>query len=211
MATAAAPRSMAREKIVLDDNPQTFALLRPEGGLEVGQYGSVMYTTSDDRVLFVTREDASAFHHTLQDLGIQAGEMIRVARVKTGPRGGGFAIRVARVGGTGDRPAAAPQPAPTQIRTREDRDGERLAAQLEKSIEMAQAAKGGPVAAPPARAPEPVLITPASAKLMAALKAAIDAALEATAYAARLGMKLEFSEEDVRCLAITSFIQGARA
>lgn len=192
MASMVAPRPIkqVRNKIELDETPQTFALKQPANGKEVGQFGSVMYSASDGRVLFVVAEDASDFHHQLVDLGIQPGEAIRVSRVRHG-RGGGFAIRVARVsdaeegppepkGGTGAH-ANSPHPYSSNITSPND-----------------------------SRIPAAPEIAPASARLCAALKAAIDATVEASIYAKRVGMKLEFNEEDVRCLAITCYIQSAK-
>jgi hypothetical protein len=39
---------------------------------------------------------------------------------------------------------------------------------------------------------------------------AIDATVEATFYAKRLGVTLAFNEEDVRCLAVTAYINASR-
>lgn len=72
--------------------------------------------------------------------------------------------------------------------------------------------------APPAPQPPPEEpsngngkhVTTASAKLMAALCCAIDAAVEASAYAARKGMPLTFSGEDVRTMAATLIISNDR-
>jgi hypothetical protein len=66
-------------------------------------------------------------------------------------------------------------------------------------------------AAPPAPASAHMQITPMAAKLCAALKSAIDSVIEATAYGARLGMELQFTEEDIRALAVTMFISADRS
>src|SRR5438309_5961644 len=94
------PRRVEDHKINLSETPQVFALKKPSDGRPVGEYGSVMYTATDDRKLFVVKDDASDFHHAMIDMQIQPGEPIRVSRVQHG-RGGGFAIRVER---------AAPEP-----------------------------------------------------------------------------------------------------
>jgi hypothetical protein len=58
---------------------------------------------------------------------------------------------------------------------------------------------------PPAD-PKPETATPEVRRLMAALGAAIDAVAEAQDYAKRRGLGMTFSEESVRCLAITVYI-----
>jgi len=60
------------------------------------------------------------------------------------------------------------------------------------------------------RAEAAPVVTTAQAKLLAALCVAIDSACEAQAYAARKGMPLNFTGEDIRCFANTILINAER-
>lgn len=53
-------------------------------------------------------------------------------------------------------------------------------------------------------------ITPMTAKLCACFMASVDAIAEAQRYCARKGLGVTFTNEDVRCVAISAFIQGER-
>jgi|HubBroStandDraft_2_1064218.scaffolds.fasta_scaffold228717_3 hypothetical protein len=197
--------------------PAVFALRFVTGKEVRSNYpgGRYMFSSTDRGPLFLDGEDASDFQRMLGELGVVSGELIRVTKIKMA-HGGGHALRVAKVSDADEGP------------------DKMLVAQLEKSIEVAQREKNqrvsqngaGPVATGPTSritdsiSPNPTpaalplqaaAISPAAGKLAGALKAAIDACVEARFYAERLGMKLDFNEEDVRCLAITSYIQAARS
>lgn len=234
MATSTAPRPIS-DTIPLNaknyDIPQVFALkfVTGKNGKD-SQFPPflprVMFSTTDDRKLFLDSEDASDFERELARLRVQPGELVQAVMVKHA-HGGGHSIRVARV-------SDAAEPSPS-----------RLEKQLQDSVDMyrgrgATPARSGnpdpwshegltdsrppaprreaaPVAAPQAEATTsaPPQITPASAKMMAALKAAIDAAVEATNYAKRLGLvvvpvEVNFNAEDIRTMANTLLMNGGR-
>lgn len=191
--------SVRSDEIKLETNrPQTFAL-KYSTGKPVGQWGNVMFTAVDERRLFLNTEDAGEFEHALRDLNVQPADFIKVTRVKHGSaRGGGFSIRVERIEDDGSdaaqrvqRSVATVAPAP---RTRTE-------ALLEKSIEQVQERKAA-VATPQ------VEITPASARLCSAMCVLIDSMSEARAYAQRRGIDL--TNEDLRCLVTTAYINDCR-
>jgi hypothetical protein len=195
--------------------PQTFALKFLEPKVFENSFGPRgMFTTTDDgfgeRKIWMDYEPASNMAIELRRLGVRVGEPLRVTKVKH-QRGGGHGYLVERA-----TPAAAPvaptlMSAPPEWVTREEAGTEAL---LERSVELARA--HGPQVfqrdaitqltqtAPPA--PLPALSSP----LAEALCKAIDAALEGMAYAAQKGLDLTFSEESIRALAATQFIQTAK-
>jgi hypothetical protein len=210
-----APRRVDDHKIVLEPGvPQVFALKQPANGRPVGQYGSIMYTSVDERKLFVVKDEASDFHHAMIDMRIQPAEFIKCTRIQHG-KGSGFTIRVERVPDASDPPAWVKADPPT-----------RMEALLEKSVEMARTTRA-PVAAPTEAAArtqngsDPAVptshqsngtdstrITPAASKLCACLMAAVDAAVECETYAKRKGLELRFSSEDIRTMANTLAMNG---
>ena len=183
----------------------------------------VMFTSIDERKLWLGAEDASDFEHALLELGIQPADFIRVTKIKH-PRGGGHSIRVERVDDAGDTRDNARDNAPAWVR---DAAPSRIEAQLEKSIEMARERGAAAFQRAPARiSPEPPPApahgnngysadhTPkptAAHQLMGAFCAAIDAAAEAQAYAARKGLQITFTSEDIRAVAISAFIALEKA
>ena len=168
----------------------------------------VMFTSIDERKLWLGAEDASDFEHALLDLGIQPADFIRVTKIKH-PRGGGSSLRVERVADEGDA-----------------REPSREEALLEKSVELARergaaAFHRAPSRISPDPAPAPAVPstnnsdhTPkptAAHQLMSSFQAAIEAISEAQAYCDRKGLKVTFTSEDVRATAISCFIQAEKA
>jgi hypothetical protein len=164
-----------------------------------------MFTAADEgygeRKIWMDWEAASNLAIELKRLGIQVGEAIRCVKVKHA-RGGGHGYTVARAAQTAppewvtrDEAAAAPAP---------------IEAQLERSLAMVRQ-HGPQVFRQPAPAAEPEAIAPGAAGLAAALKAAVDSVLEATVYAARKGLELAFTTEDIRALAATVYINQQKA
>ena len=205
MATATIAR--VGDTIKLESEPQTFALRFTKEGKSVASRfpgGRVMFTCIDERKLFMNDEEASEFEHALIEKGIRKAEFISVSRVTHG-RGGGFAIRVERVEDAGDirepawvRDAATAPAARTPSRTE---------ALLEKSVDMAR--ERGPAAFRTAPEPQtPQSISPAAGRLCAAMCVLIDSMAEAKAFAQRRGIDL--TNEDLRCLVTTAFIQDSR-
>jgi hypothetical protein len=198
--------------------PETFALKFLEPRVYEGSYGTRgMFTACDEgfgeRKIWVDYEDAANIVIELKRLGIRTGESLTITKVKH-PRGGGHGFLVARATAQPAPQRVPPQPAaaiaaaqPPDWVTRDEASTEAL---LQRSVELARAHgpqvfQRGAIAMP---APEP-LPAPTS-PLAEALFAAVDAALECTVYAARRGMEVIFSADDIRALASTQFIQNAK-
>jgi hypothetical protein len=227
MATATAINRAGGE-IKLEPNvPQVFALKfvtgKNCGEARFPPYGPrVLFTAVDDRKLWMGAEEASELEHGMLELGIQPADFVRVTRVSHG-RGGGYSIRVENA-----EPAAPRQP----VRDAED---PRTIALLEKSLEIerekrraAETREAAPLRTA-SQSPQKkdgadsvstttqqtngtpaVVITPASAKMCAAMCAAVDAILEVQAYATRRGLGLTFSEESVRAIGLSIYIGAQR-
>jgi hypothetical protein len=188
----------------------------------------VMYTSIDDRKLWLGADDASDVDHALLDLGIQPGEFVRMTKIKH-PRGGGSSIRVERADEQPRQPRetrydnapewvdAPPAQAWEQPRpTREE-------ALLEQSVALARQHGARAFQRPPSRvSPEtPPAAAPASTdtsdhsgfahQLKPSFLAAVDAIREAQRYADAQGLKVTFTSEDVRATAISAFIQAEKA
>ena len=177
--------------------PEVFALRFLTGKNVASKFpgGRVMFST-DRGPLFLDGEDGSDLEIRIRELRVQVGDYVRVVKVKM-PHGGGHSLRIERVSDAAEPETAQQRAAETPTR---------MEALLEKSIDMVRGRTAAPAPAPvSAELPK---ITPASAGLCAALKAAIDAVVESVAYGARLGLKLEFNEEDIRALAITCYINA---
>lgn len=149
---------------------------------------SLMFST-EQGALFIPTAEASDFEHDLAALRVGRGDSIRVTKVKHGGRGGGFTYRVERAEG-----------APS------DRD---YCNQLEQSVRNAHAAKHG--AATVSDAGLPVSDTIAANAMCAAMCSAVDAIVETQAYAARKGLGVTFSEESVRAIGLSIYIDGRRS
>jgi hypothetical protein len=186
--------------------PQVFALKFLEPKPFDGSFGTRgMFTAADEgygeRKIWMDWEAASNLAIELKRLGIQVGEAIRCVKVKHA-RGGGHGYTVAR----------AAQTAPPEWVTREEAPPAAPApieAQLERSLAMVRQHGPQVFRQPAPAAVEAEAIAPGAGSLAGALKAAVDAALECTVYAARKGMELAFSEESIRTLAITAFINSS--
>jgi hypothetical protein len=218
MATAInTPRAHAGELKLEAGIPQVFALkfLEPKGF--EGSFGMRgMYTVADEgygeRKIWMDWEAASNLAIELRRLKIQKGEPIQVMKVKH-ERGGGTGYLVSRPTQT-----APAQDVPEWVtRTEAPTPTEAMLAQ---SVAMVR--QHGPQvfrATPETREVRAIMpdagisheaLAPGAEGIAAALKAAIDASLEATVYAARKGLELAFSEESIRALAATVYIQNAK-
>jgi hypothetical protein len=203
--------------------PEVFAFKFTEPKIFEGSFGTrAMFTTVDDgygeRKIWMDYEPAHAMIDEMRRLEIRVGEPVRVTKIKH-PRGGGHGYLIERP----DAPAqpitpqrVPPQPAaaiasaqPPNWVTRDEASTEAL---LERSVDLArthgpEVFRVGRVV--PAAQPDPAR-SAASSALAGALMAAIDAALEATVYAARKGLNLAFSEESIRAMALTAYINAAK-
>jgi hypothetical protein len=189
--------------------PETFALKFLEPKLYDGQFGTrAMFTACDEgygeRKIWIDYEDAANIVIELKRLGIRTGESLSVTKVKH-PRGGGHGYLVARA----TQPAAptAQTSASPEWVTREEVPSP-LETQLAQSVQLVRT-QGPQVFQRGAVATAPAMPVPSS-PLAEALFAAVDAALECTVYAARKGMEVIFSADDIRALASTQFIQNAK-
>jgi hypothetical protein len=177
--------------------PVEIALAYPCGKLVEGRYGDqYYYSLADGRSAYVE----PVVERKRQELGIGKGEPFTVCKKET--RNGNrrsIEWQVARV-----------DPAPETP----------LARQLEQSIRKVEEAKKPAIAAPApvaSGAPENTGnnqqtdgSAPAPTLLAMSLRAAIDAARDAEQYAARQNYSLRFTSEDLRAMALSLYIQGAR-
>lgn len=192
-------------KLELQPNVPVTVALKFKGPRET-DFG-VMFTT-DQGPLFLSLEEGSQLEHAIQEAGIRTGEPFLLTKLKFGTaRGGGFSYRADRIGAGSNEPGVS-----------------EIERQLARSIIEAERKKAGVVTPASQSNQKPTAkengvqpvqvngptITPTSARLCACLKAAIDAQLEAMGYATRLGWDLQFSNEDVRCMAISTFINGGK-
>jgi hypothetical protein len=168
-----------------------------------GTFGMrVLFTLSDDRRLWVDAEDGSDIDHRLQELGVRAGEPVKLTKIRH-PRGGGHSIRIERVEDNAAPASVTSEPASP------------LEAKLTRSLEVARTE--GPQAfqrnahVVPAEASAPAQTDDTARRLMGCFCAAIDAIAEAQAYADKKGVKVAFTSEDLRAVAITAFIQTEKA
>lgn len=199
--------------------PQTFALKFTEGKSVESRFpgGRVMFTAIDERKLFLDDEDANDLERTLHGLGIGKGDFIRVTKIRH-PRGGGHSIRVEAVDEREDPGTLAvsrvkPDPDPAARRparmTAQPRTASREEVLLEKSVAMAR--ESGPAAfAAATQTSAPLAVTAASSQMCAAMCAAVDSIIETQAYAQRRGLGVTFSEESVRAIGLTIFIQNVK-
>lgn len=187
--------------------PVEIALAYPTGKLVEGQYGDqYYYTLTDGRGTYVQ----PIVEKRRTELGIGKGEPFSICKreIKDGNRKR-IEWQVARV-----------DPAPES----------ELAAQLEQSIEEAKARKAPQPVVRPAAAGETThpkvngVHVNGSAKpengttaagagvtlLKLSLRAAVDAALDAEGYAKDRNYSIRFTSEDLRAMALSLYIQGAR-
>ena len=180
-----------------------------EGKNFEGSFGPrVMFTLSDERKFWCDSEDGSDIERRLRELGVERNELVRVTKIRH-PKGGGHSFRVEPV----TRPANQPIPSA-------------LEAQLSKSVEIAQ--EYGAAAFVTKRKEPAVIVSPdnapgsspgvneppnssAARRLMSCFCAAIDAVAESQTYADRKGVKIAFTAEDIRCIALSVYINQEKA
>jgi Fe2+ transport system protein FeoA len=189
--------------------PVEVALKFPTGKNVPGKFGEqVLFTATNDTVFYLDPEPASDVERRISELGIRTGEPFRLTKIKH-PRGGGCSFHVDRLSNESDLER-------TLTRSIENRSRQE-APQPSKEKTPPTSTTTAPIEPPTGRVsaqqeiqPERNHNAPMAAKLMAAFAAAIEALAEAQAYATRRGLGITFSSEDVRCVAISAFIQDGR-
>ncbi len=159
-----------------------------------GSFGDrALFTLADERRMWLDAEDGSDIERALRELGVTPGDAVKLTKIRHA-RGGGHSIRVERVN---DQPPTA------------------LEAQLAASVDLARRHGAAAFSVRPAQ-PEPAVVAapdaqafaPLAVKLCSTMCALIDSMTEAKTYAQRRGIDL--TNEDLRCLAATAFIQETR-
>jgi hypothetical protein len=219
MATAIAPRG--GDEIKLEYGvPQVVAFRFVTGKNVAGNYGPrVLFTSVDERKLWLDAEDGSDLERGLRDLGVGPADFVRITKIR-GVHGGGHSLRVERHGDAADAHGNAPG-----ISDIERQLAASIAA-LEAAKREREKAAAAPISAPAATpiqkeeknpGVQPGVqqsngpITQTTARMCAAFCVAIDAMHEARAYAARQGFgAINFTSEDLRAVALTAFIQDAK-
>ena len=159
--------------------------------------GSYMYTLADDRVMFCT----PALNEIIRGYHPTAGERLQI-QLMSGNR-----WEVKRVdppaGETGTTLAGTPVQPQAGVQTTQRQDTmTRLGNVL---------AHGNPEGPAPQPKPAPAsLMTGQSQFILQQIIAAIEAAYAAEKYAAAMGRPVTFSEESIRCFAISAFISQDR-
>lgn len=148
-----------------------------------GAYGpQFMWTLADERKIYLDDEDGADVDRRLQELGVQPGDCVRITKIRHA-RGGGHSFRVEAVSD-----AAEPD---TELASRLKESVAIAKSGVRPRAEVAMAAEG---------------LSPAALKLAAAFSSAIDALSEAQAYAERKSLRVAFTAEDVRCVALSVYI-----
>lgn len=203
---------------------EIIALKFTEPKMFTGAYGPrALFTLTDERKMWVDGDDASDICRDLRDKGITRNQPFRFTKIRHA-RGGGHSFRVEAIAGAapawvntvGTAPASRDASLGTGPSDVEDA--------LTRSLALArthgaQAFQRGAHIARPAEVPEPAFPqaspeTPArtaSQQLMSCYLAAIDAISEAQQYCDRKGVKVVFTNEDIRATALSAFIQHERA
>jgi hypothetical protein len=176
--------------------PETIAFKFDSGKDVDGRFGpQVAFSAVDrdgrDQILYLDPEPASNVEHELKQLGIRTREYFRITKIKN-PRGATM-INVERI----DMPATAGAPA-------SHGNSAPATAGVPVTTTQTPPANGLPQGSTAAARQ----ITPLSTRLCASMCALIDAMKEAKAYAQRSGIDL--TNEDLRCLANSAFIQEAK-
>lgn len=148
----------------------------------------IMFTTVDGYRIFLPESAAQQIY----EAGIPARKPFQI--IKRGP--GNFAI----VNQNGSYPAAAS--------SRDAATGMPVTSVTSTQSSSPHHTNGTQNGNPPA--PVTPTSSPEGRRLMSALGAAIDAVAESQEYAKRRGLGITFSEESVRCLAISVYIQNSR-
>jgi hypothetical protein len=229
--TQTRPHVAGNDQIKLEYGvPQIACFKWLEGKSVPSQFGErAMFTAIDSRKLFVDGEDASDIERGIRELGIRPGEdFVRLTKIRHS-RGGGHSIRVERVEDPDGAPAwvrdVATAPASRQPSREEARAAvpTREEALLEKSVELARERGAAAFHRAPARiSPEPPPAPASEAtnngdhsvrahQLKGSFLAAVDAMVAAQAYCDAQGLKVTFTSEDVRAVAISCFIQAEKA
>jgi hypothetical protein len=172
--------------------PAILALKFSEGKLVDSRFGKeFQFSTPDDRIFWLKPDAAQDLHEGLRNLGIRAGEEFMLTKTDAKH------LRVERTvaprrgdAGGHNMPANAP--------TWEDFE----ARYADESVQRRNAQPARLDSAATNAAP----VSPTN-KLMASYMAAIDTLVEAQAYAARKGLVIAFTGEDVRSTAISAYIQ----
>jgi hypothetical protein len=212
-----------REKINLNslslNTPHTFTL-EGDGGVETpGTWGTqYRYAWDGNRISFVD----PAVHELIQAQGAHAGDSIRFWRMETrnGSRKGPVQYRIELVNtadGSDDGTGIPNDPIPPGRRTLapETKANDRTPAWVQPK-QAEPASQPAPLASAPQTLPRVEQATETTstvqqreaARLSACLAAAIDATATAESYAEAHGRRVTFTSEDLRALAITSYINA---
>jgi len=158
----------------------------------------VMFTLCDGRKLFVPLSVADS----IRAAGIQAGSDFEILKASAHD----YRIRF-----LGEAVAAQTAPAPNYTSNYTGSQHNAAPPPAQSNGHHAPPPAPPPVqpAAPPV-APAALKTSPAAACMMAAMCSAVDAILETQAYATRRGLGLTFSEESVRAIGLSIYIDQCR-
>ena len=176
--------------------PMPIAIKKAGENVE-GKFGDQVAFATSGGTLYLDPEPASVIEGDMRRLGIQYGETFSLTRAQTG----GFIVRRAGDSGgnnNGRLPAAsAPSRAPAATTASQSINNNHY---YNPPAPEAAAAVSTTVATPPEG------MTAATQCLMSAMCSAIDAAIETQAYAARKGLGVTFSEESIRAMGLSIYI-----
>lgn len=185
-----------RQKVTFPPNIPTQIQLASEGEPQENKAGETEYRyfLSDHKIAWLPAE----VHAAIQRAGAGEGDTIVVTKQKAGKAAPTWAVET-----------YAEEPAAAALRAAETAPASRAPSpQQQRAAAPQQPAAPQPAAQLAADAPE--LPTTAADQLAAALLIAIDQATEAEAYARRKGLPVRWTSEDLRCMAITVYLEHAR-
>jgi hypothetical protein len=180
---------MQNEVVRFSPNVPTLVTLKFDDGIETrGKFGPQwQYALDGGKVMWVD----PPVHDQIQQTGARAGDTVCITQRKAGKRS---LWEVEVIADEPQQPPAPPPPAP------------RTAAPPTNGHAPAPRAAA---AAAPAPAAQP--FTAASLELLSAIMAAVEALTEAEAYAAKRGMPLKFTRDDIRAFSISIYINQTKA
>ena len=187
-----------REKVQFKTNvPVELALEYTDGRDIAGNYGDqVMYTTQDDRVMFVP----PIVRDRIEQLGVQRGEPIRITKAEV--RHGIRRSIEYQVGRVEPPPQQIARPDPTPISPPQQREENPAPNQSPGRPQPTTAAQTDTKAAP--------ANSKYGAVMLRCLVSALETVREAEAHAASASIPIRFTSQDIQGIASTFFIQAAR-
>lgn len=211
------------EKVQFGTNqPVEVALKYATGRVMEGEYGdSYMYSLTDGRVMFVQ----PIVNDRIQKLNPKAGEPLEICKAEV-KRGNRRAIewQVKRVDPTSeiedsdlekDLKASIAQAEARKVLPPTGGSTAAVSSQSYRANATHSHQHNGhlpetPLGASPAVTAVPILAGTGPTLLKLSLRAAVDAAIDAENYARERNRGLQFSSEDLRAIALSLYIQGAR-